>query len=168
MTTATTDLCDDFIEELQVAEPIFRHFGAQRAFHGPVRTVKAFEDNVLFKQALEDVAAGSVVVLDGGGSKRCALMGDKLAAIAERRGLAGGIVYGCVRDSAELATMDLGIMALAAYPVKSVKRGEGQRDIAVQFAGVRWVTGSYVYADEDGIILAERPLHHNSSPTASQ
>ncbi|MDR6226769.1 ribonuclease E activity regulator RraA [Desmospora profundinema] len=154
----TTDLCDQYSEELDICEPIFTSFGRKRSFSGPIATVRVWEDNVLVRQALETVPAGTVLVVDGGGSRRCALMGDRLAAIGVERGLSGVIIYGCVRDSADLATMDLGILALAPMPLKSIKEGKGERDIPVQFGGTTWIPGHYVYADEDGVIVAKRPL----------
>ena len=155
----TADICDQ--HDVQVAEPIFRDFGGKRAFGGPITTVKVFEDNVLVRSTLEQPGDGRVLVVDGGGSKRCALLGDRLATLARDNEWAGVIVYGCIRDSAPIATIEVGVKALGTHPRKSVKRGEGVRDEAVAFAGVTFAPGSYVYADEDGVVVS------SSSPIAS-
>ncbi len=157
----TTDICDDFPESVEVCEPIFTSYGSASEFHGPISTVKVHEDNVLVKQALEDVARGTVLVVDGGGSKRCALLGDRLASIAASRSLAGIIINGCVRDSEELARIDVSILALATHPLKSAKAGFGERDVAVRFGGVAWTPGHHVYADQDGVILSATALHNS-------
>lgn len=154
----TTDLCDQYLDQLQVCDDIFQSFGEKKMFHGPIATVRVYEDNVLVKQALETVPAGSVLVVDGGGSKKCALLGDRLAGIAVERGLAGIIIYGCIRDTADIASMDVGVLAIGKMPVKSKKRGKGEVDIPVQFAGVTWTPGHYVYVDEDGVVIAEQKL----------
>lgn len=158
MSISTADLCDEHPEATRVCEPLFTSYGTRRSFGGPVRTVRVHEDNVLVEEALGDVEPGSVLVVDGGGSRRCALLGDRLAANAAARGLAGVIVYGCVRDTAELSQTDVGILALAANPRRSRKSGEGERDVAVEFGGVRFSPGGYVYADTDGVISADAEL----------
>ncbi|SDX38415.1 regulator of ribonuclease activity A [Marininema mesophilum] len=154
----TTDLCDQYSEELQIAEPLFTYFGGKSLFSGPIATVKVKEDNVLVVEALETVPEGSILVVDGEGSMACALLGDRLAGIAVTRGLSGIIVHGCVRDTADLATMNVGILALAPMPKKSRKEGKGERDVPVTFAGVTWTPGHWAYIDEDGIVVSERPL----------
>lgn len=153
----TTDLSDEHTE-LHYPEPVFHVYGAKQRFCGPLHTVRVFEDNVLYVQALESVPAGSVVVVDDGGSRRCALMGDRLGNIAARRGLEGVIINGCVRDSAELAKLEIGVLALGTHPRKSGKRGAGERNVPLSFAGVVWTPGHFVYADEDGLILSEQAL----------
>ncbi len=158
MSWATADLCDDFDAEVQVAAPIFRNFGGSTAFAGAIATVKVFEDNVLVKTALSEPGAGRVLVVDGGGSTRCALVGDQIAALAVQNGWSGVIVWGCIRDSAVIADLPLGVRALGTHPRKTLKQGAGYRDIALQFADVHWVPGSWVYADADGIVVAGRPL----------
>ena len=158
MSFKTADLFDQFEDRVQVCDPLFRDFGGRRRFHGPVATVKCFEDNSLVKQALETEGEGRVLVVDAGGSKRCAMLGDLLAAKACANGWAGVILYGCVRDSVDLAEMDLGVKALGTHPRKSVKRGEGQADIPVQFAGVCFAPGEHVYCDEDGILVSRTAL----------
>lgn len=158
MSFKTADLCDDYSNELQVIGSVFRSFGKRNSFSGPIETVKVFEDNVLVKSALETIPAGSVLVVDGGGSQRCALLGDRLGEIAQSRGLAGVVINGCVRDSAELAQLDVGILALGSHPLKSKKEGKGDKDISLGFLSLDWNPGDYLYADEDGIVIAERKL----------
>jgi regulator of ribonuclease activity A len=153
----TTDLCDAH-EAVQVAEPQLRHFGGVVRFAGQVTTLKLFEDNSLVRTVLEEPGAGRVLVVDGGGSLRCALVGDQIAALAARNGWAGVVVFGCVRDCADLGQQLIGIMALGSHPRRSVKRGEGQRDLPVRFLGVSFHPGQQLYADEDGLIVAEAPL----------
>jgi len=154
----TTDLCDAHPQTVAVATPIFRHFGARRRFGGAIATVRCFEDNSLVRERLDEPGAGRVLVVDGGGSLRCALLGDQLGALGVRNGWSGVLVWGCVRDTDALATMDLGILALAAHPAKSVKRGQGERDVAVAFAGVTFRPGHFLYADADGVVIAPAAL----------
>jgi len=158
MSFKTTDLCDEFSSELAICKQEFQSYGGKQAFSGPISTVKVLEDNVLVKQSLETIPKGHVLVVDGGGSNNCALLGDRLAGIAVNRGLAGIIVYGCVRDTADLAHMDVGVLALRSNPLKSKKAGKGDTDIAVSFGEVEWKPGNYVYVDEDGVIVSERAL----------
>jgi regulator of ribonuclease activity A len=158
MVFKTADLYDQHEGRLQVCEPLFRDFGGRRRFAGPVTTVKCFEDNTQVKAALDESGAGRVLVVDAGGSRRCAMIGDLIAESAVKHGWAGVLMHGCVRDSAELAGMDIGIKALAAIPRKSVRRGEGQRDLPVHFAGVTFRPGSWVYSDEDGVLVSEAEL----------
>jgi regulator of ribonuclease activity A len=154
----TADLCDSFHRELNICEIDFRSYGGRKQFYGPIATVEVFEDNVLVRQAIETVPPGTVLIVDGGGSRRCALLGDRLAALGVSRGLAGFIIHGCVRDVAELAALDVGILALGSTPWKSRKDGSGRRDTVLRFGGVEWAPGHYVYADEDGVVIAPRQL----------
>jgi regulator of ribonuclease activity A len=154
----TTDLCDDFSDRLQVAEPIFGDYGGEIMFSGPIVTLKVFEDNSLVRSALEEPGHSRVLVVDGGGSMRCALLGDQLAELAEENKWAGVIVNSCIRDSAAIAEIPIGVKALGVHPLKSVKRGIGERDIPVRFAGITFLPDHYVYADEDGLLVSEKPL----------
>ncbi|MBK8509663.1 MAG: ribonuclease E activity regulator RraA [Candidatus Competibacter sp.] len=154
----TTDLCDEFSDRLQIAEPLFGDYGGETMFYGAIATLKVFEDNSLVRTALEEPGKGRVLVVDGGASMRCALLGDQLADLAEENDWAGVVVNGCIRDSAAIAEIDIGVKALAVHPLKSVKRGVGERDVPVRFAGVQFVPGHYIYADEDGLIVSEKPL----------
>ena len=149
----TADLCDDHGDRVQVCEPTFHAFGGRRAFHGPISTVRCFEDNSRVKEAVESPGAGRVLVVDGGGSRRRALLGDKLGLAAVSNGWAGVIIHGCIRDSAELGRMDLGIRALGTMPLRSEKRGEGRREVAVRLQGVTVRPGEWIVADADGVIV---------------
>jgi regulator of ribonuclease activity A len=167
---ATCDQCDahksDTSGDFRVLPPVFKDFGGVRKFFGPVVTVKCFEDNSLVKAAVDSVGfeesaagrVGKVLVVDGGGSLRRALLGGNLGAAAARNGWAGVVLDGCVRDTAELATQAVGIRALASMPLPTDKRGEGQNGVAVQIQGV-WVRpGDWLYADEDGVVVATKAL----------
>jgi regulator of ribonuclease activity A len=155
---ATPDLCDQFGDRVQVAEPRFRDFGGRAAFAGEIATLRVFEDNALVRSLLETPGRGRVLVIDGGGSLRSALVGGMLAALAAKNGWRGLVVHGCVRDVAELAGTDTGIKALAAVPRKSGKTGAGEQDVPVSFAGVTFTPGHHLWADADGIVVAERDL----------
>ncbi|MDR5865635.1 ribonuclease E activity regulator RraA [Halomonas koreensis] len=156
-TIVTPDICDAY-PEVAILEPLFVNFGGLEAFCGPVRTVKCFEDNSRVKEAVSEPGDGAVLVVDAGGSTRCAMLGDMLAEKAAGNGWAGVVMYGCVRDVDDLAETELGIQALAAHPRKSDKRGEGQRDVPVSFAGVTLEPGQWLYADNNGILVAEQRL----------
>jgi regulator of ribonuclease activity A len=158
MTFKTADLFDGFGDRVQVCDPIFRDFGGRLRFAGPIATVKCFEDNSLVKAALAEPGGGRVLVVDAGGSLRCAMLGDMIAANAVENGWNGVLMFGCVRDSVDIAGMELGVKALATNPRKSEKRGEGQRDMPVNFAGVRFRPGEHIYCDEDGILVSTEAL----------
>lgn len=144
--------------KVAIAQPVFRDYGGSRKFSGPVSTVKCFENNPLVRKALEEEGRGRVLVVDAGGSMRCAVLGDNLAAMGERNGWSGVIVNGCIRDSADIAGMAIGVKALATHPLKSSKRDPGLRDVPVTFAGVTFRPGDWVYADGDGVILSPEEL----------
>jgi regulator of ribonuclease activity A len=154
----TADLCDGFPQLVKLVEPLFREYGDSRKFAGPIETLKVFEDNTLVRQVLETEGRGKVLVVDGGGSVRCALVGGRLAALARDNGWSGLLIHGCVRDSAELCRIPVAVRALNASPMASRKNGEGQRGTNVAFAGVTFCPGQFLYADEDGILLADRDL----------
>ncbi len=158
MTFTTPDLCDDFIEHITVADPLFHSYGASSSFCGEISTIKCHEDNSLVREAVSESGAGRVLVVDGGGSMRRALLGDLLAEKAVANGWQGVVIYGCLRDVDQINTMQLGVKALGTHPMKTDKRGEGQRNIALRFAGVLWQPGHFLYADNNGIIVADRPL----------
>jgi len=155
---STAELCDDYEQQLQVCLPLLRHFGGRKEFHGQIVTLKCVEDNSLVREVLSEPGNGKVLVVDGGGSLRCALLGDRLAALAIQNGWAGLIINGCIRDSEQIAAMDIAVMALATHPRKSVKLGCGRRNLQLNFAGVFFTPGVYVYCDADGILLAEHAL----------
>ncbi|HZG73808.1 MAG TPA: ribonuclease E activity regulator RraA [Chondromyces sp.] len=154
----TADLCDDYADELNICTEEFKSYGGKKRFSGPISTVKVVDDNVLVKEALQTIPEGSVLVVDGGGSKKCALLGDRLGEIAQDRKLAGVIINGCARDTADLSQQNIGVLALGSHPLKSKKEGKGERDITVSFGGINWVPGHYVYADEDGVVVSSRKL----------
>ena len=157
----TGDLCDahksDAGGSFRVLPPVFRDFGKRLRFAGVVATVKCFEDNSFVKAALEEEGRGRVLVIDGGGSLRKALVGGMIAAAAAKNGWAGVVVDGCVRDSAELAQADLGIRALALIPMPTERRDQGQRDVALNIRGSIVWPGDWLVADEDGIVVMPLP-----------
>ncbi len=154
----TTDLCDANEGRVRAVTPMFRSFGGRTRFAGPIRTLKVFEDNALVRSTLETAGNGAVLVVDAGGSMRCAMVGDQLALLGVRNNWAGVIMYGCIRDSGPIAGMDIGVFALGTHPMKSIKKGAGDADIPVTFGGVTFVPGQWLYADEDGVIVSEAPL----------
>ncbi len=163
MKHATTDLCDANEPRLadgtlRVMAPGFRAFGKQLAFAGPAATLKVFEDNSLVRETLESPGQGRVLVVDGGGSMRCVLVGGNLGLLAEKNGWVGIIVNGCVRDTAELDVCDIGIRALATHPQKSQKRGAGEREVAVQMPGAVVRPGNWIYVDADGVVVSDEAL----------
>lgn len=158
MTIQTTDLCDANEDKVSVVSPMFRSFGGRTAFGGPISTLKLFEDNALVRKTLEGPGNGHVLVIDGGGSMRCALVGDQLAALGVDNGWAGIVVYGCIRDSKAIGDMDIGVFALGTHPRKTVKRNTGEAGLPVTFGGVTFVPGHYLYADDDGVIVSPTAL----------
>jgi len=156
---ATTDLLDAH-PEAQACEPRFADFGGRVAFHGPIATASVFEDNALVRGALETAGRGRVLVVDGGGSTRCALLGGNLARLGLENGWTGVVLNGCVRDSEEIAAIAIGVKALGKHPRKSAKGVFGGRsDEVVVFAGVAFRPGAWLYADADGIVVSETPIH---------
>lgn len=158
MTFSTADLCDRFPDRVRVLAPILRHYGGRTRFAGPIVTIKCFEDNVLIREAAVEEGQGRVMVIDGGGSLRSALVGDGIAEWARDHGWAGMIIYGCVRDIVALAKVDLGVMAIGVNPVTPGKRRVGARDIPVAFGDVRFVPGEFAFCDEDGVLIAAERL----------
>ena len=161
MDLLTTDLCDAHEDRVRVVAPMFSSYGGRKAFYGPVSTLKLFEDNGLVRRALESPGNGRVLVIDGGGSLRRALVGDQLAALGVKNGWSGIVAYGCIRDSRAIGAMDIGVFALATHPQKTLKKNEGDVDIDVSFGGVTFTPGHWLYADEDGVILSDSPLHNS-------
>ncbi|MCX7098089.1 MAG: ribonuclease E activity regulator RraA [Methylococcales bacterium] len=156
MPTTTAELCDAHAGELQfqIAEPLFIAYGGKLEFSGKIATLKTFEDNELVKTVLAENGLDRVLVIDGGGSHRCALLDYDLAVIAVAQGWQGIVVYGCIRDSAKLASLPIGIRALHAHPLGSHKKGHGDRGLLVSFAGVNFKKDHFLYADSDGIIVS--------------
>jgi regulator of ribonuclease activity A len=151
----TADLVDEYGERLSSIPVQFRSFGQRTQFAGPAVTVKCFEDNALLKQTLAEHPdpEGRVLVIDGGGSFRSALVGDLIAGIAVDRGWAGIVVHGCIRDSVAINALAIGIKALGTNPRKSGKSGAGSVDGPVEIGGVAIAPGQIVHADEDGVVV---------------
>ena len=158
MTICTPDLCDEYPDQVRVLDPLFRLYGRKRQFGGQVVTVKCLEDNSLVKEFSAQDGTGKVLVVDGGGSLRRALLGDMIAEAMVGNGWQGIVINGCVRDVEALNALDLGIRALNSVPVKTDKRGLGDRDVAVRFAGVDIRPDQWLYADETGIVVSDQPL----------
>lgn len=152
------ELCDQFADAVNVVEPMFNSYGGRSDFGGQIVTIKAFEDNSLVREQVAQPGKGKVLVVDGGGSKRRAMLGDLLAAKAAENGWEGIIVYGCIRDVEEIGATDLGVQALATHPMKTDKRGLGDLNVDVVFGGVTFKPGDYVYADLNGILVSAKPL----------
>jgi regulator of ribonuclease activity A len=155
---STPDLCDRYGERVQVAEPLFIDFGGRAALAGEIETVRVLEDNALVRRMLEAEGRGRVLVVDGQGSRRCALIGGRLAALAAANGWAGLVVNGCVRDVGELAAVPLGVKALAACPRAPAKTGAGERGVPVTFAGITFTPGHRVWGDADGLVVGATGL----------
>lgn len=160
---ATAEACDTNAAlvasgEIRVLPPIFKIYGQCRAFSGPIVTLKLFEDNVLVRELLETKGEGRVLVIDGGGSMRCALVGGNLGQLAQNMGWAGIVVNGCIRDVDEINGCDVGVRALASHPQKSNKKGLGEKHVPINIAGTMIHDGEWLYADSDGILISKGEL----------
>lgn len=155
MTDSTCDLYDTLGADARVLPPLFQDFGGRSRFAGVIATVRCFEDNSRVKEILATPGNGKVLVVDGGGSQRCALMGDLIAQSAVDHGWEGVVIYGCIRDRVALRELPLGVKALAATPRKSERRGEGQIQLPIEIAGVVCRPGERLVADEDGVIILD-------------
>ncbi|GJP40102.1 hypothetical protein CLOM_g6013 [Closterium sp. NIES-68] len=163
MSFATCDLCDDNHDavmrgEIRVLEPGLVSYGGRTASCGRVVTLKLFEDNTLVRSEVEQPGESRILIIDGGGSRRCALLGGNLAVEAAKNGWAGVFVSGCVRDVDEIRGCNVDVRGLATCPVKSVKKGQGERNVPVKIQGVMVHPGDWCYADNDGIIFSANPL----------
>lgn len=163
MTFSTCDICDAHEDKLAtgglvVLPPVFKSFGKRLAFSGAAATLKVFEDNVLVRSTLETPGNGRVLVIDGGGSLRCALVGGNLGVLAEKNDWAGIIVNGCIRDTEEINACNIGVRALATHPQRSVRKGVGDSGIRVSIAGAMVNPGDWIYADADGVLVAHEKL----------
>lgn len=154
----TPDLCDQHPDLVRVLEPMLSNFGGREAFGGEIVTVKCFEDNSLVKENIGTPGKGKVLVVDGGGSLRRALLGDMIAEAAVKNQWEGVIVYGCIRDVSAISELELGVQALSAIPLKTEKRGIGDYNIPVTFGGVTFTPGEYVYADSNGVVVSSKAL----------
>ena len=151
--TATADLWDEYGELLQSCQTPFLQYGARTSFSGPIATLSCHEDNALLRSVLSEPGQGRVLVVDGQGSRTCALMGDMIARIAEGNGWAGVVIHGCVRDVAILREVGLGIKAIGSNPRKSGKTGAGQTGLEVTFGTTTFRPGDLLFSDEDGIVV---------------
>ncbi len=158
MTISTPDLCDEFGDAVRVAAPVFNHYGAIRQFGGEVVTVKCFEDNSKIGEMLRAPGKGRILVVDGGGSPRRSLLGDKLVTLALENDWSGIVIYGYIRDVEEIETMQIGVIALGTIPRKTEKRGVGQVNVTIDIAGLQIQSGQYIYADRSGVIVADQSL----------
>ena len=158
MSPLTADLVDAHADILRGCHAQLQSYGGRARFHGPVRTIQCFEDNVLVKRALSTPGNGAVLVIDGGASLRCCLFGDYLAELGQKNGWAGIIAWGAVRDTVALGKLDFGVKALGASPFRPRKTGAGSVDATVEFAEAAFRPGDWVYADEDGIVISDRSL----------
>ena len=158
MDISTADLCDNHQGQVSVADPIFNHYGGRTAFSGIMTTLKVDHDFLLIKKRLQEPGRSQVLIIDGGGSLGCALLGDRLAAMAVENNWAGIIINGCIRDSREIANLSIGVKALNTCPIRPGLDGNGEQDVAVTFAGVTFAPGHYLYADEDGMLLSQSAL----------
>jgi len=154
----TADLCDDHEGKVSVAQPLFRDYGGTISFSGQIFTIKAFEDNSLVREALKSPGEGRVLVIDGGASIRRAMVGDLLAQAGCDNNWSGIVVNGCIRDSEVIGTINIGCKALGTLPMKTEKKGAGEKDLTIHFADVDFIPGHYLYADEDGIIVSATNL----------
>ena len=155
---STPDLYDDFEDIATTCAVQFRDFGGRKQFSGKIRTVKCRNDNSLFRALMDEPGDGAVAVVDGDGSTEVALIGDIIAAKAAQNGWSGVVIFGAVRDVTDLAEINIGIKALGANPAKSVKRGEGAVDVVVEFGGVRFEPGHWIYCDGNGLLIAPKAL----------
>jgi regulator of ribonuclease activity A len=154
----TTDISDKLHPKVQYLEPNYIKFGAKNNFSGVIETIKCFEDNSLVREAVSKNGAGKVLVIDAGGSHRCAMLGDMLAEKAIGNGWEGILIYGMIRDSDIINEMQIGVRALGTHPLKSIKKGAGESNLEVNFSGVRFTPGDYLYADLDGVIVVEEKI----------
>ncbi len=154
----TPDLCDAYPELVQVVEPMFSNFGGRTSFGGEIVTVKCYEDNSKVKELVGTPGEGKVMVVDGGGSMRKALLGDMLAEKASKNGWAGLVIYGCIRDVDQIMETDLGVQAIATVPMKTDKLDIGDINIPVKFGGVTFIPGHFIYADNNGVIVSPQAL----------
>lgn len=152
------ELCDQFPELVQVVEPMFANFGGRERFGGEIVTLKAFEDNSLVREQVALPGEGKVLVVDGGGSMRRAMLGDMLAEKATKNGWEGIIIYGCIRDVNAIGELDLGVQSLGTHPMKTEKKGLGELNVEVTFGGVTFRPGDYVYADNNGVLVSPEKL----------
>jgi len=158
MNFKTADLCDEFHDEVRVVLPGLQDFGGRARFHGEVVTVRALGDFSRVREQLRSTGAGRVLVVDNQASLQAAMLGDLLAAAAIENGWQGVVVNGCIRDSADIAAMDLGVKALGCVPARGKRDELGEVNVKLEFLGAEFRPGDFLYSDEDGILLSARAL----------
>ena len=158
MNETTSDVSDKLHPDVQYLDPVYKSYGSKTSFSGHIVTIKCYEDNSLVEEALKTHGKDSVLVIDAGGSMNCAMLGDKRAADAIKNEWEGILVHGLIRDSATINGMEIGVRALGACPLKSIKKGIGDSNLIVNFSGVTFIPGEYLYADEDGVIVIKEKL----------
>jgi regulator of ribonuclease activity A len=161
MTFSIATLCDTYwggSHNLQIADPVFKNFGGIQLFSGQITTLKTFEDSVIIRKILSEKVENRILVIDGGGSHRCALIDFNLARIATDNGWGGIVVYGCIRESALIAKLPIGLLALHTHPLHCNKKEQGDRDLLISFAGINFKKDSFLYADMDGMIVSDSML----------
>lgn len=158
MQSLTPDLCDEYPNSVKVVDQDFNNYGKRQTFSGEIVTIKCYEDNSLVKEMAATAGNGKVLVVDGGASRRRALLGDMIAENAVKNGWEGMIIYGRIRDVDVIRTLDLGVQALGTVPVKTEKRGLGDLNVVLSFGGVEFVPGHYIYADNNGVVISEEKL----------
>lgn len=158
MQIITADLCDQYPDQLDLLNVPFQQYGTKENFSGEIVTLKIFEDNTFVRKLLEEDGTGKVLVVDGGGSKRCALVGDNIAKLAIDNNWEGVIVYGCIRDTHVINQMNIGIKALGSCPVKSIKRNVGLVNEPLLIEGTKILSGQFIYADSDGVLVSHNNL----------
>ncbi|WP_067218729.1 putative 4-hydroxy-4-methyl-2-oxoglutarate aldolase [Marinomonas gallaica] len=152
------DLCDLYPNHIQIAEPIFQDYGGRDHFHGEAVTVYCFEDNSRVRELVQTSGKGKVLVVDGGGSKRRALLGDMLAEKAASNGWEGIVIHGAIRDVVAQSQVPLGLKAICANPMPTEKKGLGEVGKTLSFAGITISNGDHIYCDRNGIVVAKQPL----------
>ena len=156
---STCDISDQLHPNVQYLDPIFKSYGVKTAFSGRIVTIKCFDDNSLVEEALKMNGKGCVLVIDAGESLRCAMLGDKRASDAIKNEWEGIVVNGSIRDSVMINSMTIGIRALGVCPRKSIKKGNGKRNLTVDFSNVKFIPNHFLYADEDGVIVIENKVN---------
>jgi regulator of ribonuclease activity A len=154
MTFKTADLSDNNADKVQVVQPGLRNFGGRTSFHGKIVTIKAHGDFTKVRENVRSAGDASVLVIDNDGAMDCAMLGDMLAAAAGENGWQGIVINGCIRDSVDIAGMDIGVKALATIPARGVLEGRGDVNVELQFHGAVFRPGDFIYSDEDGILLS--------------
>jgi regulator of ribonuclease activity A len=152
------DLFDDYSDQLQLAEPLFNDYGGNTIFSGEIVTVSCFNDNSKVKELASTNGTGKVMVVNGKASLTNALLGDMIAENAVANGWQGIVINGCIRDAGTIATLSLGVKALGCNPIKTEKLGVGEVNINIEFAGLTFIPGQFIYGDANGLAISEKEL----------